>query len=211
MSSPGPSLAGIAAQLSDVEALVLAGYGEGSKTVDVIVAETGLRPNVVSSIIARLAENDRKRARDLLDAWEALAQPQAEPEPVAGPTSQPEPAGDAIADVIARAVATEVPKLVRAADKISDLVDQLEKELATHERTAALRVEQEQLAARLAEIQQELGVRHAAVPTDDGKVIRAWAAENRVACPARGRVPAAVRARYQAAMASEARPGGEAR
>ena len=184
--------------------------GEGSKTVDVIVAETGLRPNAVSSIIARLAENDRKQARDLLDAWEAPAQPPVEqepvPVPVAVPAPEPEPAGDAIADVISRAVATEVPKLVRAADKISDLVDQLEKELATHERTAALRVEQEKLAARLAVIQQELGVKHAAASPDDGKVIRAWAAKNGVTCPARGRVPAVVRERYQAAMDSETKP-----
>lgn len=191
-------LAGIAANLSDVDALVLSSYGEGGKTVDAIVAETDLRPAAVASIIARLAENDRKRARDILEAWEGLNQAPAEPEHAAArPAPGLEEAGDAIADLIARAVATGVPKLVRAADKIGDLVDQLDKELSAHDRTAALRAEQEALAARLAEIDKQLGVKRAAAVVDDSKAIRLWAAERSVECPARGRIPAAVRARYQ--------------
>lgn len=102
---------------------------------------------------------------------------------------------DAIADLISRAVASEVPRLVKLADKVQDLVDQLEIDVAEHERSAELRAEAAELEARLAQIRGEIGgKRPAATPgsTHDPKAVRTWAAARGMECPARGRIPRAV-------------------
>lgn len=106
---------------------------------------------------------------------------------------QPE---DTIADLIRRAVTSDVPRLVKLADKIQDLVDQLEADVAEHERGAELRAEAARLEARLAEIRGEIGSKRPTAPVDrpgrDTKAIRAWAARCGLVCPARGRVPRTV-------------------
>lgn len=110
---------------------------------------------------------------------------------------------DPIAQLIRRAVATDVPRLVKAADKIQDLVDQLEAEVEAHERGAELRAEAERIEARLAEIKAQLGGKRAAhsVLTEkvDTKAVRKWAAANGIECPNRGRIPRAVMAAYEEA------------
>jgi hypothetical protein len=109
---------------------------------------------------------------------------------------------DTIADTIRRAVDSEVPRLVRAADKVQDLIDQLEHELAEHELGAELRAEAAKLEARLAEIRGQIGGKRAAAPTAparraDTKAIRAWAATHGVECADRGRIPQTVVDAYE--------------
>jgi hypothetical protein len=103
---------------------------------------------------------------------------------------------DVVADLIQRATASEVPRLVKAADRIQDLVDQLEKDVAEHELSAELRAEAERLEARLAEIRGQIGGKRAASPasrkTHDNRAIREWAASAGIECPARGRIPRSV-------------------
>jgi hypothetical protein len=101
-------------------------------------------------------------------------------------------------------VATELPKLTRLADKISDLVDDLEEQLKAFESERALREEQSALEARLAEIRQTLkpGQRAtvpAAAPAASAKTVRNWATENGVHCPTHGRVPSRVMDAYEQA------------
>lgn len=114
---------------------------------------------------------------------------------------------DTVADIIQRAVASDVPRLVRAADKVQDLIDALEEDVREHERGAQLRAEADRLKARLAEIQGQLtGKQPTAVRTAgsavDTKAVRRWAAAHNVDCPDRGRVPRAVVAAYEKAQES---------
>ncbi len=188
------SLAAIAAKMSDDEARILRRYADG-QAVDDIAQALHCRLNEVTAAIARLANTDRRRAQALVDTRREIplpARPLAPPD-VPEPEGQP---GDKIADLIDRAVATERPKLVALADRISDLVDQLERDLAVHNRTARLREEHDKLTARLAEIQQELGGKHAV----SAKAVRAWAKDNGIEFPTHGRVPAELVARFEKAM-----------
>lgn len=125
------------------------------------------------------------------------------------PPVENDPPQDTIADLIQRAVSSEVPRLVKAADRIGDLVDQLEKDVAEHERSRELRAEAERLEQRLAQIRQQLGHKPAGPGRPAGEVspkaVRAWAAANGVDCPKLGRVPGSVMAAYAAQV-----PGGAA-
>lgn len=105
-----------------------------------------------------------------------------------------------IAALLDRAANTGVPRLIKVADKIQELAEQLEQEVAEHERGAELRAEAERLEARLAEIKGQLGGKRpapAAGARVDTKAVRAWAAKNGMDCPARGRVPHAVMQAYE--------------
>lgn len=133
---------------------------------------------------------------------------QAPVRPIVVPRQAPPPAvegkspTDAIADLIRRAVDSDVPRLVRTADKIQDLVDQLEKDVSEHERGAELRAEAARLEARLAEIKGQISGKRVAVPAApagsiDNKAIRQWAASQRIECPDRGRIPRTVLDAYE--------------
>lgn len=101
--------------------------------------------------------------------------------------------------------ATGVPRLQRAATKIWDLATELRIDLAEHIREATLRAEQAQLETRLAAIKEQLRPRRTqpVLPTAgaeapaDTKAVRAWAAEQGLDCPARGRIPGAVTDAYR--------------
>jgi hypothetical protein len=112
------------------------------------------------------------------------------------PPVENDPPPDAIADLIQRAVSLDVPRLVKLADKIGDLVDQLEKDVAEHERDIKLRAEAAALEARLAEIRGQLTGKRAPAaapgPNVDNKAVRKWAAARGLDCPSRGRIPRAV-------------------
>ncbi len=111
------------------------------------------------------------------------------------PAVENNPPQDVIADLIQRAVSSEVPRLVKLADKVQDLVDQLEVDVAEHERSAELRAEAARLEARLTEIRGQLTGKRPSSPTPQGhdnKAIRAWAATRGLDCPARGRIPRTV-------------------
>lgn len=206
------TLEATAARLTRDEAKILAHYAAG-ESVDEVAASTGVPRGDIALAIDALARNNRNLAQNLAMAWQranpasANGRPPPAPPAPAQTVAAIQKATDTIADLITRAVASEVPRLVRLADKIQDEVDQLEEQLEEHERGRALRSEAEQLEARLNEIKQQLGVKRAAstaaAPTGvrrtDNKAIREWAAANGIDCPGRGRIPAAVVARYEEA------------
>lgn len=134
--------------------------------------------------------------------------------------SAPEPAGELEA-LLQAAHATGLPRLQRAADKIRDLVAELRTDLADHLREAKLRAEQADLEARLAAIKEQLRPRRtpAVLATTatpalaettapatgtaarlDTMAVRAWAAEQGLACSAHGRIPGAIADAYRQAV-----------
>jgi hypothetical protein len=150
----------------------------------------------------------------------AAAAGTTEPSTMEPGTTEPDaPAGDAIGALLDQAEASGDPRLQRAATKIRELVDGLRTDLAEHLREAQLRAEQAQLQNRLAQIKDLLRPRRtqpvlppagtAAAAADskaaaaDSKVVRAWAAEQGLDCPARGRLPGGVLAAYQRHHAGE--------
>jgi hypothetical protein len=123
----------------------------------------------------------------------------------------PEPAGG-LEGLLQAAEAAGVPRLQRAAVKIRDLAAELRTDLAGHTREVTLRAEQAELEARLAAVKEQLRPRRTppaladaraadagAAPAVDTKAVRAWAAEQGLDCPARGRIPGAVADAYRAA------------
>jgi hypothetical protein len=200
------------------EARILAHYAAG-ETSRQIATSTGLSPDEIGLALDALAGNDRDRAQRLAMQWQARAKAVAAargvsappaPRPIPAPaTAEPEPpkapkveAVDTIADLIGRAIATDIPRFVRLADKVQDLLDQLDEQLAEHEKGKKLRAEAEQLEQRLAQIKRELSPKRATpapavpAPAVDSKAIRAWAAANGVDCPDRGRIPSSVLAAF---------------
>lgn len=195
------TLAATVARMTSDDAKILTGYAAG-ETSRQIALSAGLSVDEVNLTIESLAKGDKDVAQKLAATWEAQALLEAR-DSFAAATP------DLIADLLNRAVATEVPRLVRAADKISDLVDQLEAQLAEHEREHALRTEADKLEARLAEIRAELKAQRGPGAGGDAgptavhpRQIRAWAAENGFDCPAKGRLPEAVIAAYRKAAAA---------
>jgi chromosome segregation ATPase len=106
---------------------------------------------------------------------------------------------DAEDNVLAQAEATGVPRIVKAAEKIRDLLDALTGDVMDHAREARLRAEQTRLEARLTEIRKELNPRRTDASGVDSKAVRAWAKANNVECPDVGRVPNRVLDAYHAA------------
>lgn len=105
-------------------------------------------------------------------------------------------------------------KLVRRAERIGDLLDQLRVDLRA-ERTAwearaaeraRIKAEREGKVARLAELEAEAarikaelrGKPRPAVVVADAATVRAWAARAGVECPSMGPVPKSVRQAYEA-------------
>lgn len=106
--------------------------------------------------------------------------------------------------------ADESPKKARGrkADRIRDLIKTLRADLDSddkrREAEREARTEVERLEAELAEAKARLrgGPPPAAQSAGDAATIRAWARENDVACPTKGRVPAAVREAYETRQAA---------
>lgn len=198
----------VVAGLTVDEAKILAHFGAAGETLDEVAEHAGATKAEVIRVVEEIATNNRSYARNLALAWQ---QKNARPAVVKPVTAVPSPVDDeaptdAIADLLSRAVATEVPRLVRLADKVQDLVDDLEEQLTEHERGRALRAEAEKLERRLTQIRQELGQkRPAATPASvvDSKAVRAWAAAAGVECPKLGRVPGSVLAAYERREASD--------
>jgi Lsr2 len=150
-------------------------------------------------------------AGDTAETAPSAASPQEPDSPAA---EQPV---DGIDAVLAQAAATGVPRLQRAAAKVQDLADELRRDLAEHTRETQLRAELARLESRLAEVKQQLRPRRAAAPLAaastpavpavpdsgeaavDTKAVRAWALEQGLDCPARGRIPGAVTDAYRLA------------
>ena len=105
---------------------------------------------------------------------------------------------DAIVGLLSRAADTGDPRLTAAATKILGLVDDLEKQLDAYLRTEQLRREEAELAARLAEIRQQIGGT-GRVNRPDTKAVRAWAARNGYEVSERGRIPVSILTAYQEA------------
>lgn len=106
--------------------------------------------------------------------------------------------------VIALGLECPDARVRRAAERARDAVERLRDLLAEWEDRASARAEVERLTAELELAKARLRGRTtapvpAAAPPDNHEV-RAWAAANGVPCPARGRVPGAVRDAYDAAQ-----------
>jgi hypothetical protein len=218
--------------LTSGEAKILAHYAAGDE-FSLIAQKTGTKTAEVNRVVMEIAQFNVAHARALAVAWQrknnpgvigqAIKPPEVakpaeaiKPPEVAKPAEAIKPAEatkpmmlkrDVIADLLNRAVASEVPALIRLADRAQDLVDQLEQKLAEYDQGRALRAEAAQLEQRLAEIKQELTGKKAspgpsAVMGPDNATVRAWAGANGVECPARGRIPGAVTAAYLKAVAS---------
>lgn len=93
-------------------------------------------------------------------------------------------------------------KAERARDLIGDLRDTLGRERADDEARKKAREEVEKLQRQLAEAKAVL---RDGATVSDAAAIRAWAAENGVECPARGRISASVREAYEAAERGDSR------
>ena len=132
------------------------------------------------------------------------------------PQSEPEPVDELDFEALLQAAdATGMPRLQRAVAKVRDLAAELRTDLAEHTREARLRAEQAELEARLAAIKEQLRPRRAQpvlpaaaagaeggqVPLDT-KAVRAWATEQGLDCPARGRIPGTVTDAYRQAVAT---------
>jgi hypothetical protein len=208
---PAHAVAATVARMSRDEAKILAHYSAG-ETVRQIVAATGSTAGDVELTIDALAGGNRQRAHDLaLEYAERQTQTTAKAATPSAPVTSAaqDTTVDLLADLLNRAVAREVPRLVRDAEKISDLLDELEKHVKEHERGQALRAEAASLEARLAEIRQQLGsarrqpagrsVSARPASAGDSRRIRAWAAENSVPCSTHGVLPRSVREAYEKA------------
>ncbi len=185
-----------AGKLTRDEAELLDRYADGVP-MDVLASEMQSRFDDVERTITALVSNNRNLARSLVAEWEK-SHGDANPE-----------SSDTIAALISRAVQTGQARLVTAADRISDLVEELEAQLKAYEAERSLREEQERLEARLAEIREQLGVKRRSGSAVDSKAVRAWAKENGVECPALGRVPAAVVEAFNQAQAGPSVAGDE--
>jgi hypothetical protein len=200
--------------LTRVEAKILAHFTAGD-TVAAAAQAAGVPDHEALRVIQQVARNNRSYARTLTLAWQQ-ANPAAAMAKAAAPAPGP-PAGDAVHvgdgdrpdGVIGRAVASGVPKLVRLADRVSELLDQLEQQVREYEQSKELRAKAEELERQLAEVRRQLAPKRAtpvlagAVDGDrpDPATVRAWAADAGVECPARGRLPDRVVAAYRQAVA----------
>ena len=198
-------------RLSREQAVVLARYagGDSAKT---IADDTGTDLAVVGRILDEHAGNDRDRARQLVTAYSEHAQAVAAAHGTTPAHVVPGPRRpDGIAALLEAADATGDPRVKKTVDKIRELLAGLRADMAAHQADARLRQEQAALEARLAEIKKQLrpagrrtpaGSAPAGEPAGrvDSKAIRAWAAEQGIACSATGRIPASVVDAYHQAV-----------
>jgi hypothetical protein len=190
------------AKLTRDEAKILAHYAAG-ESLDEVARATHITLTAVSYTVDTVAKRDRSLAHKIAVAWQkanpvgrANSIPVPVPPLAAGVV--PRSTSGEVTDLFVTALGSDVPKLVRLAEKTQALVDELRVLVDEHEKGKELRAEAEQLEARLAEIRQQLGPKKAE-PGPDWKAIRAWATANDVACPTHGRVPTAVVDAYQEA------------
>lgn len=214
MTAAASTVEATVAKLTANEAKILALFASG-ETLDLISQKTSTKRAEVDHIVMEIANFNVGHARELAVTWQRKNNPGligSAPTPeVEGPSLPTIAKGqlaktpvEPIANLINRAVASKVPKLIRLADRIQDLVDDLEAQLKDHDRGAALRTEQKQLEQRLAEIRRELGGSAPAAGKStaaDNKAVREWARSNGVACPERGKIPRAVFEAYVKASA----------
>lgn len=102
---------------------------------------------------------------------------------------------------IIRKVAEDHPdtKIRKQADRTLEQVQRLANLVNVYEDAAEARAEIARLEQELAEAKRKLKPQKLHAVPVDAKAIRAWAAANDVACPARGPLPASVVEAYQAA------------
>lgn len=198
-----------AADLNRDEAKILAHYAAG-ETLDEIAVSAGTGKDEVVRVVGEIAAHNRAYAKTLTLEWQRNHSGRNGSAPKLTPVVVPKQVNnDVIADLLNRAIGTDVPRLVRLADKVQDLIDQLEEQLTEHEQGQALRAEAAQLEQRLASIKQQLNPKRtaaaaAAPAVTDSKTVRAWAKASGVDCPTHGRVPASVLAAYARRVGNEA-------
>lgn len=198
------------ADLSREQAKILAHYAAG-ESADEIAMRTRLDRNLVINTIQTVAKGNRNLAQNMAMTWQSL-NPEARTTPSPAPAAAPTPirpvrpdGSDTVRATLRRAIQSGQPKMRRLADRIDDLIGELETLLGEHERTAELREEARKLEQRLAEIKSQLS-RKRPSPESAGDAapatsqVRAWAHDAGVECPARGRIPARVMEAYQAAV-----------
>ncbi len=221
--------AAVVERMEPRDAQILAEYATAGVTMRAIAKKLNVDLDEVTEIVTELASMDRGQARDLALAWQktakaatwrsqrdaeatvvaALDSPRPEqpkPKVLVDPTptgvvptvAADNPAPVTLALAITEAEASGDPKLAKAAAKIRELLVVLRADVAEHKREAKLRAELAQIETRAAEIREQLKPRKAEAGADN-KAIRAWAADNQVACPTHGRIPAAVVDAYHAA------------
>jgi hypothetical protein len=185
--------------LTHAEAKILAHYAAGETTRE-IASTSGNTVADVEVVINTIARGNRNLARTIATEWQSRAKTHVAPPAAPPQVKSARPAPDAIADLLTEAVETGDPKLVKAADKISDLVEDLEAQMVAYRTQKALRDEAAQLEARLAAIRAQIQPGAKASPSlTDSKAVRAWARNNKTDCPAFGRIPARVLDAYQLA------------
>jgi hypothetical protein len=209
---------GAAVRLNRDEARILAHYAAGESR-DEIARATSIDHGTIALTIDTVAKNNRNLAQNLARDWQQAAKAAAATGSVsvsAPPVRGVQPAEpikvferqiDGIADLLDTAAASDVPRMVRAAERIRGLISELQVQVAEHARDARLRAEQAELERRLAEIRAQIKGGKRAVETPAGppearvdtKTIRAWAAANGVDCSAHGRIPGSVLDAYHAA------------
>lgn len=206
---PTPQIAEAVARLTVDEAKILACFATPGQGYADVAKETGTSKDEVIRVVEKIASNNRAYAKTLALEWQRLnspgrigtATPPPTPVAAAGAPADPEPVADTIADLITRATDTEVPRLVRLADKAQDLIDQLEQQLTEYEEQAKLRTEAAELEQRLAAIKQQLGpsrpVAAASTSRADSRAIREWAKASGIDCPTHGRLPGTLIAAYE--------------
>lgn len=106
-------------------------------------------------------------------------------------------------DLIAEGKASSIARIVRAASAAEKTLTILADLLEEHRATEAARIEVARLEKKLADAKARLkGGRKDDGPSLDAKTVRAWAAQNGIDCPSRGRPPQRVVDAYREAVAS---------
>lgn len=161
-------------------------------------------------------------ASDSTDAHEAAAQPPAvpavqivtgtggAPNPMPAVPLAPVPVSPVTRDLIVEGEASSVDRIRRAAARARKAVDELsvllDRQAIDEARKAKEAADKAAAAKRVADLKKQLADavkakdalgRNRVVVNANSPTMRAWAAENGVACPARGKVPRSVIEAYQ--------------
>lgn len=133
------------------------------------------------------------------------------PIPVPAMPSAPRPGAMSVESLLAAADRVGHPRLAKQAAKVRDAVAVLRELVEGHEKRAEAEEQVERLRRQLAEAEAKLrGVagtgparamaRAAAAGRPEARLVRAWARQQGIECPATGRVPYAVVEAYEAVM-----------
>lgn len=188
---------------AQTELAILRRYAGGGDIKD-IAAALNVVLDDVSKVVAG-ANFQRTRAAELVRQREASL-PVAAPPPAPRQDVDVQPQPDTIEQVLRRAEATGKTRLTTQAGRIRTLVDELRRNLDDTAKVLAVEARIERAKAELAAATEQLkALTRPGVPgvvvTDAApaaKDVRAWAAAHGVACPASGRVPGDVIAKYLA-------------